>query len=586
MELFKKYKELFKTYKEAVIAVGSTKHIIQLKSPKRVAYGSVASRYDGFVASREEILKLEDEFGLPFHQIECTFCSPADYLEALESFLASGKRLLERDLYVELNGEVVKVHNAANANVRDDKDCNRFVLQAAADKTVDKDNDMGIYKTYKEAVIANGSTKGIFTTGECWNGLPHRKGKFSTRLGNPAIGINDWLKCKPSDHLHTLEEFLASGKRLVDGDLYVPIDGYVRTVGTDGEAVNLNRPWPDIDTRTHVLQAAADEHNDPIKEKQKIYKTYKEAVISNGSVKGIHCAMISNDGRDGVFGLEKDFSSITKNTLPCYPSGYLQTLADFLESGMSLTKGDLLINTMGQVCSVNHPSAMGMPVEMNKNRYVLDAMAYKSFYELARELDNEINQACEMGIDNTAKQVESLASRSEKPDYSKLSNKKLPPIFNVSSQREKEEHEEFDRLAREHDNEANQAHEMGVDTKPQQVEQLNGPNFKKGDPVVFERDDQKGLQYGVYMGLDDLKKGHIIRSSGDYFFSTSDDDLRKPETPAEREERERLEAAYDLYCVVADSDGGKPSKFEDWSSLKYAVKSFLAIVDKTGYRKD
>lgn len=389
--------ELFKTYKEAVIAAGSAKNITQLKSPKRVAYGSVASRDYAFVASRKGMLKLEDKFGLPFHQIECTFCNPADYMESLESFLASGKRLKYGDLYVELHGVVTKVLSETDTNTKSSRDHKRF-----------------------------------------------------------------------------------------------------------------------------ILQAAADEHNDPIKEKEKnkIYKTYKEAVIANGSVKGIHCAMISNDGRGGVFGLEKDFSSITKNTLPCYPSGYLQTLADFLESGMSLTKGDLLINTMGQVCSVNHPSAMGMSVEMNKNRYVLDAMAYKSFDELAREHDNETNQAYEMGVDTTPQQVESLAKAEWQPEVGEK----------VST--------------------------------------------------TYEVGEVKAIMMQAHSHVD-----YVVQFEGDWNIFTLDE-LSKPETPAEREERERLEAAYDLHCEYLLGEDDEALSFNEFKSFKTKLRQWLRIVDKTGYRKD
>ncbi|OOE71734.1 hypothetical protein [Salinivibrio kushneri] len=387
MELFKKYKELFKTYKEAVIAAGSAKHIIQLKSPKRVAYGSIASRDYGFVASREEILRLEDEFGLPFHQIECTFCNPSNYLETLQSFLSSGKRLRAKDIVINDNDIIV---------------------------VLDEDEDV-----------------------ECWND-------------------------------------------------------------------------PDVDDdKRFILQAAADEHSDPIKEKQKnkIYKTYKEAVIANGSVKGIHCAMISNDGRDGVFGLEKDFSSITRNTLPCYPSGYLQTLADFLESGMSLTKGDLLINTMGQVCSVNHPSAMGMPVEMNKNRYVLDAMAYKSFDE--------------------------LASCSEKPNS-------LEKSVLVACEGRK-----LDERIKGYLGELCTIHHRFVNSN------------------------------GYEMCAIEFDNGYchcVIKEC--------------LETPAEREERECLEAAYSVYRRELSLAGLTVKPYREFLKDSAALIACLMVVDVTGYRKD
>jgi hypothetical protein len=62
----------------------------------------------------------------------------------------------------------------------------------------------------------------------------------------------------------------------------------------------------------------------------------------------------------------------------------------------------------------------------------------------------------------------------------------------------------------------------------------------------------------------------------------------KPESPQQREERERLEAAYDLYTHVQSVRGQLSCKF-DWfsnSEMEEARLRFLAIVDKTNYRKE
>ncbi|AUR86607.1 hypothetical protein NVP1087A_26 [Vibrio phage 1.087.A._10N.261.45.F9] len=64
--------------------------------------------------------------------------------------------------------------------------------------------------------------------------------------------------------------------------------------------------------------------------------------------------------------------------------------------------------------------------------------------------------------------------------------------------------------------------------------------------------------------------------------------LSKPETPQQREDRERLEAAYDLYTHVQSVRGQLSCKF-DWfsnSEMEEARLRFLAIVDKTNYRKE
>ena len=63
--------------------------------------------------------------------------------------------------------------------------------------------------------------------------------------------------------------------------------------------------------------------------------------------------------------------------------------------------------------------------------------------------------------------------------------------------------------------------------------------------------------------------------------------IRPTESPQQREERERLEAAYDLYCHTTKSRGDMPYGFEyflDTSKTGYLV-DYLAIVDKTKYKK-
>lgn len=59
--------------------------------------------------------------------------------------------------------------------------------------------------------------------------------------------------------------------------------------------------------------------------------------------------------------------------------------------------------------------------------------------------------------------------------------------------------------------------------------------------------------------------------------------LRKPETEAERKERERTEAAYDLFCCVTGNLNGY--NFEDFCNNPYTGMWFK-IVDKTGYKKE
>ncbi|AUR87365.1 hypothetical protein NVP1100O_24 [Vibrio phage 1.100.O._10N.261.45.C3] len=56
--------------------------------------------------------------------------------------------------------------------------------------------------------------------------------------------------------------------------------------------------------------------------------------------------------------------------------------------------------------------------------------------------------------------------------------------------------------------------------------------------------------------------------------------FRKPETPQQREDRERLEAAYDLYCYAID----KETLFDSFCNFGPLKDIYLRIVDKTNYR--
>ncbi|KDC46012.1 hypothetical protein, partial [Pseudoalteromonas fuliginea] len=57
--------------------------------------------------------------------------------------------------------------------------------------------------------------------------------------------------------------------------------------------------------------------------------------------------------------------------------------------------------------------------------------------------------------------------------------------------------------------------------------------------------------------------------------------FRKPETPQQREDRERLEAAYDLYCHALD----KKTTFDSFCNFGPLKDIYTKIVDKTNYRK-
>jgi len=74
----------------------------------------------------------------------------------------------------------------------------------------------------------------------------------------------------------------------------------------------------------------------------------------------------------------------------------------------------------------------------------------------------------------------------------------------------------------------------------------------------------------------------------DLSFSTACNDLwiEKPESKEDKEARERMESAYDLYASwVGDAVGALPFNFTEFSSDGAIVRKWLRVLDKTGYRK-
>lgn len=92
-----------------------------------------------------------------------------------------------------------------------------------------------------------------------------------------------------------------------------------------------------------------------------------------------------------------------------------------------------------------------------------------------------------------------------------------------------------------------------------------------------------------YVGLDPFNDNLCI------CLANQDDDpqcfsievLNKPETEAERVERERLEAAYDLYCEFTNSSQEDATCMSMYGfKMSQVQRKWLAIVDKTNYRKE
>lgn len=120
------------------------------------------------------------------------------------------------------------------------------------------------------------------------------------------------------------------------------------------------------------------------------------------------------------------------------------------------------------------------------------------------------------------------------------------------------------------------------------VEWVNGDMVCKVDQVI---------PIGVFVGLDrtgravvELNPVMAHANNGNSLTTFGLHNIKKPETQQKREERERLEAAYDLYSHVCKdgSPNGRTATFEEFNKgmMTSCREEYLAIVDKTNYRKE
>jgi hypothetical protein len=155
----------------------------------------------------------------------------------------------------------------------------------------------------------------------------------------------------------------------------------------------------------------------------------------------------------------------------------------------------------------------------------------------------EEKEALDM-IDATSKQVESLANDSELPNSSEWDGEGLPPV--------------------------------GVECCFTPDNNLWG--FASTDTYSGEVLRYEGEQFVFLLSHDkyNIRPCHLIVSR------TDKGEFSKPESPEQKAERERLEAAYDLCTTVYPDFSG----FDEFKKATTTVNLWLAIVDKTGYSKE
>ena len=113
-----------------------------------------------------------------------------------------------------------------------------------------------------------------------------------------------------------------------------------------------------------------------------------------------------------------------------------------------------------------------------------------------------------------------------------------------------------------------------------------GIKWKNGDECVYNgRQNLKCKFVAIHPG--NKQCAIIWEGGGDINLScVSIDCLSKPETPEQKAERERLSAAYDLYCARCDAvKWDCKYSFDEFISEEDALIGWLAVVDLTNYRK-
>lgn len=242
---------------------------------------------------------------------------------------------------------------------------------------------------------------------------------------------------------------------------------------------------------------------------------------------------------EGCFSLFKGIDS-----KECNPAGHCMTVEQFLKDGHKFVEGDLIINVNGAVNEVRNDEGeifnkSGIS-ELNNERYILRSAA----------LENQMN------IDNLATQtpeekeaLDLIDTTPHQYEMSKFSGNEwngegLPPV--------------------------------GVECE-----------YKDGDDWYEVKVNYLSEWFIVIEALKSQSKWIDIKGTEISFDHSRFDDLkfRKPESPQQREDRERLEAAYDLY-LTRHIDMSAPYHYDEFLKNKFTLDGFLAIVDKTNYRKE
>ena len=115
---------------------------------------------------------------------------------------------------------------------------------------------MSTYPTYQAAKIANPESE-IVTTAPNWNADKKLAGTFE-RLEKSIHWINEyngWIICHPADYCMTANQFLGSGHKFIEGDIYLNLNG--KSISEVTNPSVDNKPDAGIDHKLFILKAKA-----------------------------------------------------------------------------------------------------------------------------------------------------------------------------------------------------------------------------------------------------------------------------------------------------------------------------------------
>ncbi|UVD32311.1 hypothetical protein [Vibrio phage vB_VaM_H2] len=176
-------------------------------------------------------------------------------------------------------------------------------------------------------------------------------------------------------------------------------------------------------------------------------------------------------------------------------------------------------------------------------------------------------------IDTTSKQVESLESDAEFPNGSEYDRAAGGPVKLSLPEWDGWDEEGYAECI---------PHEPGINVMAFIDAKVNGTNGSRGRWVEAK------TVCSCYASNGGAQV--VVEFAGRNYAISAITYLRKPESPEQKAERERLEAAYDLYLKVQERDEGPGfaasfKQFQD-GMMSTCRKDYLSIVDITGYRKE